>query len=163
MLCSEPIQRKPQREAAEGRSPLWWRPKAATFLLALNEAHVLALNTAHVLRLNKADVLALNKAHVLRLNTKICPVFTVSTKEVAGKSTLPLFSSFSRILGRKFWSVARFQAFGNSPADPAFPAFAAQIVYKIAVLNYPATCAGGQDDVSSQANSFKTRHFCTAY
>ena len=60
-----------------------WRPKAATFVLALNKAHVLALNTAHVLRLNKADVLALNKAHVLRLNTKICPVFTANTKEAA--------------------------------------------------------------------------------
>ena len=68
MLCSEPIQRKPQRGAAEGRPPLWRRPKAASFVLALSKAHVLALNTAHVLRLNKADVLALNKAHVLRLN-----------------------------------------------------------------------------------------------
>ena len=67
--------------AAEGRPPLWWRPKAATFVLALNRAHVRALNTAHVLRLNKADVLALNKAHVLRLNTKICPVFAANTKE----------------------------------------------------------------------------------
>ena len=47
------------------------RPKAASFVLSLNKAHVLALNTAHVLRLNKADVLALNKAHVLRLNNKI--------------------------------------------------------------------------------------------
>ena len=44
--------------------PLWWRAKAATFVLALNKAPVLGLNTAHVLRLNKADVLALNKAHV---------------------------------------------------------------------------------------------------
>ncbi len=59
--------------AAEGRPPLWRRPKAASFALALIKAHVLALNTAHVLCLNKADVLALNKAHVLRLNTKICP------------------------------------------------------------------------------------------
>ena len=50
MLCSEPMQRIPQRGAAEGRPPLWWRPKAATFVLALNKAHVLALNTAHVLR-----------------------------------------------------------------------------------------------------------------
>ena len=71
MLCSEPIQRKPQRGAAEGRPPLWRRPKAASSVLALSKAHVLALNTAHVLRLNKADVLALNKAHVLRLNNKI--------------------------------------------------------------------------------------------
>ena len=71
MLCSEPIQRNPQRGAAEGRPPLWRRPKAASFVLALNKAHVLALNTAHVLRLNKADVLALNKARVLRLNSKI--------------------------------------------------------------------------------------------
>ena len=47
------------------------RPKAASFALALNKAHVQALNTAHVLRLNKADVLALNKAHVLRLNNKV--------------------------------------------------------------------------------------------
>ena len=69
--CSEPAQRKPQRAAAEGLPPLWKRPKAASFALALNKAHVLALNTAHVLRLNKADVLALNKAHVLRLNNKI--------------------------------------------------------------------------------------------
>ena len=81
MLCSEPIQRKPQRGAAEGRPPLWRRPKAASFVLALSKAHVLALNTAHVLRLNKADVLALNKAHVLHLNTKICPVLTANTKE----------------------------------------------------------------------------------
>ena len=83
VLCSGPIQRKPQRGAAEGRPPLWWRPKAATFALALNKAHVLALNTAHVFRLNKADVLALNKAHVLRRNTQICPVFTANTKEAA--------------------------------------------------------------------------------
>ena len=44
---------------------------------------VLALNTAHVVRLYKADVLALNKAHVLRLNTKGRPVFTANTKEAA--------------------------------------------------------------------------------
>ena len=67
-ICFYSQQRKPQREAAKGRPPLWWRPKAATFVLALNKAHVLALNTAHVLRLNKADVLAFNKANVLRLN-----------------------------------------------------------------------------------------------
>ena len=47
------------------------RPKAASFVLALNKAHVLFLNSARVLRLTKADVLALNKAHVLRLNNKI--------------------------------------------------------------------------------------------
>ena len=68
MLGSEPIQRKPQGGAAEGRAPLWRRLKAASFVLALSKAHVLALNAAHVLRLNKADVLALNKAHVLLLN-----------------------------------------------------------------------------------------------
>ncbi len=73
MLCSEPMQRNPQRGAAEGRPPLWRRPKAASFVLALNQAHVLALKTAHVLRLSEADVSALNKAHVLRLNIKICP------------------------------------------------------------------------------------------
>ena len=63
--------------------PLWWRPKATIFVLALNKAHVLALNTAHVLHLNKADVLALNMAHVLRLNTKTYPMFTANTKEAA--------------------------------------------------------------------------------
>ena len=78
MLCSEPIQRKPQRGAAEGRPPF-----VDSFALALNKAHVLALNTAHVLRLNKADVLALNKAHVLRLNIKICLVFRANAKEAA--------------------------------------------------------------------------------
>ena len=67
--------------AAEGRLPLWSRPMAATFVLALNKPHVLALYTAHVLRLNKADVLALNMAHVFRLNTKICPELTANTKE----------------------------------------------------------------------------------
>ena len=77
------MQRKPQRGPADadGRPPLWRRPKAASFVLALNKAHGLALNTAHVLRLNKADVLALNKAHVLRLNNKICPVFRANSKE----------------------------------------------------------------------------------
>ena len=65
------------------RPPLWRRPKAASFALALNKAHVLALNIAHFLRLNKADALVFNKAHVLRLNTKICPVFRASTKEAA--------------------------------------------------------------------------------
>ena len=70
---------------AEGRPPpLWWRRQAATFVLALNKAHVLPLSTAHALRLNKADFLALNRAHVLRLNTKICPVFTADTKETTG-------------------------------------------------------------------------------
>ena len=77
MPCSEPIQRKPQR------APLWRWPKAASFALALNKAHVLALNTAHVLRLSKADVLALNKAHVLRLNNEICPMFRANAKEAA--------------------------------------------------------------------------------
>ena len=67
--------------AAEGRPPLWRGPKAASFVVALNKAHVLALNTAHVLRLNKADVLAHNKAHVLRLNSKICPVVRTNAKE----------------------------------------------------------------------------------
>ena len=87
MLCSEAVQRKPQREAAEGRPPLWWRPKAAIFVSALNKAHVLALNTAHVLRFNKADVLALNKAYVLCLNTKICAVFTGNTNETTKGTT----------------------------------------------------------------------------
>ncbi len=82
MLCSEPMQRKPQRGAAEGRPPLWRRPKAASFVWVLNKAHVLALNTAHVSHLNKADVLALNKAHVLRLNSKILCFST--TPKLAG-------------------------------------------------------------------------------
>ena len=73
MLCSEPIQRK-----------------AATFVLALNKAHVLALNTAHVLRLNKADVLALNVAHVLRLTNKICPMVTANTNSNFAKAKRPL-------------------------------------------------------------------------
>ncbi len=30
------------------RPPLWRRPKAASFVLALNRAHALARNTAHV-------------------------------------------------------------------------------------------------------------------
>ena len=55
--------------------------KAATFVLALNKAHVLALSTAHVLRLNKADILALSKVHVLRLSTKMCPVVQANSKE----------------------------------------------------------------------------------
>ena len=62
---------------------------AATFVLALNTAHVLALNTAYVLRLNKADVLALNMAHVFRLSTKICPVFTANTEEGGGLRPSP--------------------------------------------------------------------------
>ena len=69
--------------AAEGRPPLWRRPKAASFALALNKAHALALNTAHVLRLNKADVLALNKAHVWRLNNKICPGISVESSVIS--------------------------------------------------------------------------------
>ena len=76
---------------------MWRRPKAASFVLALNKAHVLALNTAHVLRLNKADVMALNKAHVLRLNTKICPVFRANTKETTkggGLRPPPFVDSF---------------------------------------------------------------------
>ena len=72
--------------SAEGRPPLWWRPKAATFVSALNKAkHI----TAHVLRLSKADVLALNKAHVLRLSTKICPVYTANTKGGAAEGRPP--------------------------------------------------------------------------
>ena len=63
--------------------PLSRRPKAASFVLALNKAQALALNTAHVLRLNKADDLALNKGHVLRLNNKICPVSRANTEEAA--------------------------------------------------------------------------------
>ena len=65
------------KETTKGARPLaapslWWRPKAATFVLAPNKAHVLALSAAHVLRLKKADdVLALNKAHVLLLNAKM--------------------------------------------------------------------------------------------
>ena len=67
--------------AAEGRPPLWRRPKAASFVLALNNAHFLSLDTAHASRLNKADVLALNTAHAWRLSNKICPMFTANTKE----------------------------------------------------------------------------------
>ena len=73
-------------ETTEGGRPkaalaLWWRPKAATFVLALNTAHVLAFNTAQVLRLNMADAMARSRAHALRFNSKICPVFTANTKE----------------------------------------------------------------------------------
>ena len=32
---------------------LWWRPKAATFVCALNRARILALSTIHDLRLSK--------------------------------------------------------------------------------------------------------------
>ena len=32
---------------------LWWRPKAATFVCALNSARILALSTIHDLRLSK--------------------------------------------------------------------------------------------------------------
>ena len=64
--------------------------KAASFVVALNKAHVLALNTAPVSRLNKADVLALNKAHVLRLNSKICPVFKIQD------FTFPTVSQFQK-------------------------------------------------------------------
>ena len=59
-------------------------PPVVSFVLSRDKVHALALNAVRVLRLNKADVfLALNKAHVLRLNTKMCPVFTASTKEAA--------------------------------------------------------------------------------
>ena len=78
-LPDQPNPAAPTTEISQNGPP----PFVVSFVLALDEAHVLALNTAHVLRLNKADVLALNKAHVLRLNTKICPVFTVNTKEAA--------------------------------------------------------------------------------
>ena len=88
--------------------PLWWRPKAATFVLALNKAHVPALNTAHVLRPNKADVLVLNKAHVLRLSNKICPVLRANTKEAAfgrlhkggGLRPPPFVASFALALNK---------------------------------------------------------------
>ena len=76
----------------------------------------------------------------MRIHGSMDPVFTVNTKEVAGKSTLPLFSSFSRILSQKWWSVARFQAFGNSSADPpdqAHPADPAD------ALESAATTKGG--------------------
>ena len=68
------------------------RPKPATFVLALNKAHVLALNTAHVLRLNKADVLALNKAHVFRLNTKI--IFAENMRTVNHRIGVPCWEVF---------------------------------------------------------------------
>ncbi len=62
---------------------LWRRPKAASFVLALNKAHVLALNTAHVLRLNKADVLALNRARVLlHLNSKTSPCVNPNLEKI---------------------------------------------------------------------------------
>ncbi len=81
MLCSDPIQRRRPSAASTKGGGLRPPPFVASFVMALNKAHVLALNTAHVLPLNKADVLALNKAHVLRLNNKICPVFRANTKE----------------------------------------------------------------------------------
>ena len=79
---------------AEGRPPLGRRPKAASFVLAPNKAHVLAFNTAHFSRLDTADVLAFNKAHVLRLNNKIRPVFRANTKETTkggGRRPPPLW------------------------------------------------------------------------
>ncbi len=106
-LCSEPMQRKPQRGAAEGRPPLWRRPKPASVVLALNKARVLALNTAHVLLLNKADVLALNTAHVLCLNSKICPVFSQSYRTTCFVFFKPLSAKTPALLRRKTCAVLR--------------------------------------------------------
>ena len=100
---------------------MWWRPKAAIFVLplSLNKAHVLALNTAHVLRLNKADVLALYKVYVSRLSNKICPVFTANTKETtkgrpplwrrpkAASSVLAVNTGHILVLRRKTCAILR--------------------------------------------------------
>ena len=47
------------------------------------------------------------------------------------------------------------QAFGNLPGLPGLPALPAETVSSTAEGNPPTTRAGGQDDVSSQANSLK--------
>ena len=67
---------------AEGRPPLWRRPKAASFALALNKAHVLALNTAHVLRLNKTSALLRRKTCAV-LRARTCALFRANAKETA--------------------------------------------------------------------------------
>ena len=78
-LCSEPIQRKPQRGAVEGRPPSVVVPKAAAFVLALNKAHVLALNTRTLLASQQGRCLGSQQGTCL--NTQICPVFTANQRK----------------------------------------------------------------------------------
>ena len=79
--CSEPTQRKPQRGAAEGRPPLWRRPKAASFVLALNIGHILVLRrkTCELLRAKTSALLRRKTCAALR--ARICAWFRANTKE----------------------------------------------------------------------------------
>ena len=65
----------PQREAAEGRPPLWRRPKAASFVLALNTGHILLLRrkTCALLRAKTSALLRRKTCAVLRART--CALF----------------------------------------------------------------------------------------
>ena len=81
VLCSEPTQRIPQRGAAFGRPPLWRRPKAASFVLALNTWHILLLRrkTCALLRAKTSALLRRKTCAVLRART--CALFRANTKE----------------------------------------------------------------------------------
>ena len=53
------------------------------------------------------------------------------------------------------WDTAPDEADPPDPPDEADEADPADRVSLAAARNHPSTCAGGQDDVSSQANSLK--------
>ncbi len=75
MPRSEPTQRKPQRGAAEGRPPLWRRPKAASFVLALNTGHasLLRRKTCALLRAKTSALLRRKTRAVMR--ARMCALF----------------------------------------------------------------------------------------
>ena len=58
-------------------------------------------------------------------------------------------------IGQIHWPCQQKTTSGNSSHDPADPADPAEVVSASAARNLLSTRAGGQDDVSSQANSLK--------
>ena len=73
--CSQPTERKPQRGAAEGRPPLWRRPKAASFVLAVNTGHILVLRrkTCALLRAKTSALLRRKTCAVLAARASLSP------------------------------------------------------------------------------------------
>ena len=88
--------KEPAQEAArpKGAPPLlWWRPKAATFVVPMNRLVVVALNTIFALRLNKT------RRTVGRTDSRL-DGWSGVTKDWSGKSDCVASEPFPFYLGR---------------------------------------------------------------
>ena len=117
-MPSVPSQHKANHKgAAFGRPPLWRRPKAASFVLALNTGHILLLRrkTCALLRAKTSALLRRKTCAVLRART--CALFRANTKEAAfgrlhkgGRPSAPPLCGFLYMgspmgTGSRIWAV----------------------------------------------------------